>query len=279
MITCLIISCSSGQQLRPSVTLVHAETTLPKSTNIAMPTETIILTLSSTPTPTKTEIPTITQTPTITLTPSETNTPTETQTPSPTLPEGYLFECIPTNTTRETGEIVGIIDGDTVEAVINGQQVVVQYIGIEAVQMGELYGGMATYENQSLTLGQIATFIADKTDTDEEGALLRYVLVYDTFVNYQLVRLGAAFDRSKYPNIACAKTIKLAQISAEYYQVGFWTPPTALPTGSPTSTPTGSVTSTPKRSATPTPTRSPTPTPTGSETATPTVTQTASPTS
>ena len=94
--------------------------------------------------------------------------------------------------------VTGIIDGDTIE--IEGGESV-RYIGIDTPEVGEPYYQEATEANRNLVEGKRVRLENDVEDKDKYGRLLRYVWVYHTMVNAELVRLGYAYSYSYRPNI------------------------------------------------------------------------------
>jgi hypothetical protein len=78
--------------------------------------------------------------------------------------------------------------------------------------------------------------------------IIRYVMVGNTFVNYEMIRQGMATAVSISPDIACQNSFLSAQVEAQAAVVGVWqaTPPptfTAAPSATITRTP-GPVTAT-----------------------------------
>jgi endonuclease YncB( thermonuclease family) len=167
---------------------------------------TFTFTLSTTPTitltPTPTNTSTITPTPTITLTPTITPTPTNTHPPSPTLPNN-IASCIPKDTFRHIGFVVTIQDGDTIDVRLdNGVIYPVRYIGIDTPEQGEIGYGPSANKNIELVYGKNVTLIKDTSEVDKFNRLLRYVVVGDIFVNYELVRSGLAYADDYPPDSA-----------------------------------------------------------------------------
>ena len=161
--------------------------TSPAATATAAPTRTPRPT--STPRSTSTPLP-----PTATSVPSTaTPIPLPTNTPAPTAP--------PPTATRsgvETGTVVSVIDGDTIDVNLNGQIVRVRYIGMNTPESNEVCGSEATAANAALVSGRTVTMVRDVSETDQYGRLLRYVYVGDVFVNGDLVAGGWA-DPIDYP--------------------------------------------------------------------------------
>jgi micrococcal nuclease len=194
-------------------------------TMIGTITPTRTLTLTLTHTPTKTLTPTVTRTPTLTL------TPTITLTPSVTLPSESVFSCIPKDTKRDVATVVGVTDGDTIRVEINGEVYPLRYIGIDAPESPEPLSYESWQANNELVRGQVVTLIMDVSETDKYARLLRYVVVGNTFVNYELVKQGVATAKQYDPDISCSSTFERAETIAQNTKAGMWVPtPTRWPT-------------------------------------------------
>jgi endonuclease YncB( thermonuclease family) len=104
--------------------------------------------------------------------------------------------------------VVEIIDGNTVKVLIGEYVYVVRYIGIDIPNTSEPDGTAAAFKNADLVYRKDVTLIPDQTDQDARGRLLRYVLVGDTFVNYELVAQGFARAADASLNSACAEYLQ-----------------------------------------------------------------------
>lgn len=183
-----------------------------------------------------------------------------------------------------------VSDGQTIVVDLQGRRKSVRYLGIQAPIFDpapQPFAEEAKKLNQELVTDQVVRLLRDVSDTDRFGQLLRYVLVSDFFVNYELVRRGMALAFSQPPDLACQGELDAAQKLAQGDFLGMWALPTYTPTRSivlsptpspsltsalPTDTPTGTITPpTPTPSGTITP-----PTPTGTITP-PTPTDTVTP--
>jgi micrococcal nuclease len=98
----------------------------------------------------------------------------------------------------ETGRVVTVIDGDTIDVVINGQERRVRYIGINTPERDELCYSEARAANAALVRDQVVTLVRDQSETDRFGRLLRYIYVGDVLVNERLVAEGWA-ESVEYP--------------------------------------------------------------------------------
>jgi micrococcal nuclease len=113
------------------------------------------------------------------------DTPTLLPTDAPALPGDY-------------GEVVDVIDGDTIDVWIGGQPFRVRYIGINTPETNEPCGAEATAANAGLVSGQTVRLVKDVSETDQYERLLRYVYVGDVLVNAELVAQGYA-EAVEYP--------------------------------------------------------------------------------
>ncbi|MGB1286467.1 MAG: thermonuclease family protein [Aggregatilineales bacterium] len=92
----------------------------------------------------------------------------------------------------DSAQVVRVIDGDTIEVNLNGENQRVRYIGMNTPERDEVCYQEATDANRNLVEGQTVTLVRDTSDTDRFDRLLRYVYVGNTFVNWELVEQGYA---------------------------------------------------------------------------------------
>ncbi len=155
------------------------------------------------------------------------------------LPASAVIEglaCIPRNTQQDLAVVLRVIDGDTILAIINGEVKTIKYIGIDtpalatASQTAARMAAQAYNLNKFLVEGRVVVLVKDVSDTDAAGNLLRYVLVDDLFVNYNLVKQGLAVALAVPPDVTCRATLEAAQLEAMNKKVGLWQQtPTASP--------------------------------------------------
>lgn len=183
----LVMVCCLGIWLLQDATLEREK---PNGVSLVKPTVTTVITVE-----TATKIP-----------------PTATITDLPTAAPTIIFDCIPINNKVETGVVTTIIDGDTIYVIIDGQEYSVRYVGINAPEMdsGDPLAEQARLKNAELVDGKTVTLVRDVSETDVFGRLLRYVLVGDIFVNYELVREGLAIPKEYPPDTACHQTLESA---------------------------------------------------------------------
>lgn len=132
----------------------------------------------------------------------------------------------------QTGKVLEVIDGDTIRVLLDGLVVKVKYIGIDApesVSRLEHLGKEAKMRNRELVSGRDVLLYKDTSDKDRFDRLLRYVLVDDRFINYDLVNLGYASALDEPPDSSCAILFKQAAANAKEHSLGIWAPHTPQP--------------------------------------------------
>jgi len=186
----------------------------------------------STSTPTaQVEQPTGTFTPTNTAASTAVNT--DAALPTATLAQmAPGASCIPNNP-PQTGKVVDVVDGDTIKVLLDQDGLIytVRYIGMdtpEYTSQVEFYGSEAATKNVELVFGKTAQLIKDVSETDVYGRLLRYVIVDNIFINYELVAKGYANTASYPPDIACIPTFQGAEQQARATNLGLWNAPPTL---------------------------------------------------
>jgi micrococcal nuclease len=98
----------------------------------------------------------------------------------------------PSNIEGETATVIRVIDGDTIDVMLNGVEERVRYVGINTPERDEVCYAEATAANAGFVDGQTVIMIPDVSNRDRYGRLLRYIYVGDTFVNQELIVRGYA---------------------------------------------------------------------------------------
>ncbi len=122
----------------------------------------------------------------------------------------------------ELASVTYVIDGDTIDVSLGGQDVRVRYIGVNTPERDEPCYAEATQANRDLVEAQIVTLVPDISNTDRYGRLLRYVYVGSVFVNLELVAAGWAESVRYEPDTAQADTFDALEASAAALQLGCW---------------------------------------------------------
>ena len=125
--------------------------------------------------------------------------------------------------------VLWVVDGDTIEVDLGGQQVSVRLIGIDTPEKSggfrdaECYGDEATAAMEAmLEPGDEVLLERDEELVDQFDRLLAYVHHDGLFVNLALVEVGAAAAKRYPPNIFHADLLEEAQATARTAGVGLW---------------------------------------------------------
>jgi micrococcal nuclease len=132
-----------------------------------------------------------------------------------------------------SARVVRVIDGDTIEVSIDGQNEDVRYIGVdtpETVKPGapvQCFGPQASAENHRLVEGRTVRLVFDRERRDAYGRLLAYVYTRadagkSRFANAALVRDGYARTLPIAPNTAHATLLRRLQARAGRAGRGLW---------------------------------------------------------
>ncbi len=132
-----------------------------------------------------------------------------------------------------TARVSRVIDGDTIDVVINGATERVRMIGIDTPETKhpqrpvECYGPQATEKTASLVAGKTVTLVKDVSERDRYGRLLRYVYVdgaggHQLHVNWELVWQGYANSSSYPPDVAHQEEYRAAERAAREQGRGLW---------------------------------------------------------
>jgi endonuclease YncB( thermonuclease family) len=191
-------------------------------------------TATTEPVPTDTAEPTDRPVPTNTATtvPTRTTQPTATEAP----PAVVAVAGLPAG---DEAAVTRIIDGDTIDVMMNGEIFRVRYIGMDTPERGMPFFAEATEANRQLVEGQTVILVRDVSETDRYGRLLRYVyLTSGLFVNAELVRLGFAQIATYPPDVAHQAEFLALQQEARENELGLWALPAAGAAVEPVSEPT-----------------------------------------
>jgi micrococcal nuclease len=131
----------------------------------------------------------------------------------------------------DRGLVVRIVDGDTVEVMIDRKVAVVRYLSIQVP--GSEPNALTTAAmdtNRALVDRQTVILEHDVSDTDTDGRLLRHVWWQDpngryVLISEQLVREGLALVTTSLPDVKYADELDAAQRAAKADRIGLWAAP------------------------------------------------------
>lgn len=145
----------------------------------------------------------------------------------------------PTPTSLTVAFVVNIVDGDTIDVLINGQKLRVRYIGIDTPETVdprrpvECFGREASERNRQLVEGKTVGLERDISETDRFGRRLRYVWLEGEMVNAILVAGGYASAVTFPPDVRYAELFAALEARAREDALGLWGPACATPSPPP----------------------------------------------
>ncbi len=133
-----------------------------------------------------------------------------------------LFVCTPAFAASFSGQVVGIIDGDTIEVLHNGKPERIRLHGIDCPERNQAYGTKAKQFASDLAFKQKVTVRV--TDIDRYGRTVGVIILPDgKSLNRELVRAGFAWWYRKYaPD---DKELEALEETARASQRGLWADP------------------------------------------------------
>ena len=140
----------------------------------------------------------------------------------------------PTPLGLERAPVIRVVDGDTINVLIDGQEMRVRYIGIDTPETVdprrpiECFGREASERNRQLVEGETVGLERDVSETDRFGRLLRYVWADGRMVNAALVEEGYATASAFPPDVRYADRLASLQRQARDAGRGLWS---ACPAG------------------------------------------------
>ncbi len=120
-----------------------------------------------------------------------------------------------------------VLEDGGIQAELVGKPVVVRLIGVEPVGSD---GPMLALLRE-LVAGKALRLYRDGQEGDAQGGLRRYVLAGDRFINYEMVRHGAALPALFPPGMTCTDSFLAAERLARAENLGYWSLQPDLPGG------------------------------------------------
>ncbi len=126
-----------------------------------------------------------------------------------------------------TGEVTEVVDGDTIHALVDGEDESIRYIGIDTPEVDpsigvECFGEQASRRNRELVTGERVRLVFGAERRDRYGRLLAYVYVGERFVNAEIVRGGYARTLEIEPNTGRAPLLNRLEQEAANAGRGLW---------------------------------------------------------
>lgn len=126
-----------------------------------------------------------------------------------------------------SGTVVDAVDAQTIVVDVDGEQITVRYLGIDAPVGDACYAAEATAANAELVEGQTVTLERQSVDTTARGLWVRDVWVTDAngsqvLVSQALVSQGAATSKVSEPNSRYAGWLGSTEQGAQQSGAGLW---------------------------------------------------------
>lgn len=201
---------ATAKAVNAAASVVPTITTMPLKPKVMTPTPAVTQPPSG---PTETPAP-------VSELPSPTATTAPTQGPTASADISANGACIPKEP-AETGTVLEILDGNTIRVLIKDLVYTVRYIGV-ALPADINQAQMSKYKNGELVFAQQVKLIADSTDKDASGSLLRYAIANDTFVNLALLQQGLGVVAEQPVQFNCLEAFRQGEASAKAGQFGLW---------------------------------------------------------
>jgi hypothetical protein len=211
VLTIMLLSCSLFNSLLEATQQMPTPTSMLVLPNPSLsPALTQLLVSSFTPSET---IQPPRKTPVLPPSPSPSATASPTITPFPTI---LPLTCLPSQASSEFGQVKWVQNGNTILVDIQGRLTIIHYLGIQSpdnLPNIQYMGPPAATQNAALVQGQIVQLIPDGAPRDQNGQFLRYVLIYNsqTFINFEMLRLGLAQTAPNSSSLACYDTFTQVQ--------------------------------------------------------------------
>lgn len=98
----------------------------------------------------------------------------------------------PTASAEEVGPVTRVVDGDTIDVLLNGVTTRIRYLQMNTPERGHSCFDDSSEANAILVAGKTVRLVPDKELVDPFDRLLRFVYVDDVLVNRVLVEQGWA---------------------------------------------------------------------------------------
>ncbi|WP_298716000.1 thermonuclease family protein [Chitinophaga sp.] len=121
-------------------------------------------------------------------------------------------------TSAQTGKVVSVKDGDTIEMMINGKAVRIRLFGVDAPEKGQPFGDKARQYCAELCFNKTVRMV--KKNKDQYGRIVAEVYLPDgSSLNHRLVSAGFAWHYTQFSN---SRELARAQEKAKLEKSGLW---------------------------------------------------------
>lgn len=136
-----------------------------------------------------------------------------------------LALCLACSALAETGQVVGVHDGDSITVLVSGnEQLKVRLEGIDAPELKQPFSQSAKEALSTMVFGKAVNF--ERLKNDRYGRTIAVIFVGQTNVNLELVKQGFAW---RYDAYSQDPVLLDAQNSAKAVKRGLWADPSPVP--------------------------------------------------
>jgi micrococcal nuclease len=125
----------------------------------------------------------------------------------------------------QTYKVIGIIDGDTYDILVDNKPVRIRMEGIDAPERGMPYNKKAKQYLANMVFGKMITVVEKEKDRNGRSVSSTY-LADGTDVSLAMIKVGFAWHYKKYPT---NNTYAAEEIIARKKKIGLWAEPNPLP--------------------------------------------------
>lgn len=120
--------------------------------------------------------------------------------------------------------VVRVIDGDTIVALLDGEEVRVRLIGVNAPESGECLAEESKKRLEEILQDKQARLETDEEESDRFGRMPAYLWAEEVLVNERLAAEGLVLSRPYPPNTLRQSELDEAAASARRTGRGMWAP-------------------------------------------------------
>ena len=125
---------------------------------------------------------------------------------------------------NDPATVVRVFDGDTIAVLLDGEEVSVRLIGVNAPETGECLAEESKKRLEEILQGKQVRLETDEEESDRFGRMLAYLWAEEVLVNERLAAEGLVLSRPYPPNTLRQSELDEAAASARRAGRGMWAP-------------------------------------------------------
>jgi micrococcal nuclease len=120
---------------------------------------------------------------------------------------------------KETGKVIAVKDGDTIEVLLNGKAQRIRLAHIDCPEKNQPYGTKAKLFTSEKCFGQLVTLAHNRQYDRNKRLIAEVILSNGDTLNRELVKTGLAWHYKKY---SADSTYSILEIKARLEKKGLW---------------------------------------------------------